>query len=61
MSNKPKSSPPKPGVNEHHKPSKEELERELEEGLEETFPGSDPVSVTEPASDKGGGGKNNKK
>jgi len=25
------------------------LERELEEGLEETFPASDPVAVTEPA------------
>jgi nicotinate phosphoribosyltransferase len=25
------------------------LERQLEEGLEETFPASDPVSVTEPA------------
>lgn len=24
------------------------LERELEEGLEDTFPASDPVSVTEP-------------
>jgi hypothetical protein len=32
------------------------LERELEEGLEETFPASDPVAVTEPAPhhDKGG-------
>ena len=26
--------------------SKEELDAELEEGLEETFPASDPVSVT---------------
>lgn len=25
------------------------LERELEEGLEDTFPASDPVAVTEPA------------
>lgn len=25
------------------------LEKELEEGLEETFPASDPVAVTEPA------------
>jgi hypothetical protein len=24
------------------------LERKLEEGLEETFPGSDPVSITQP-------------
>lgn len=28
---------------------KQRLERELEEGLEETFPASDPVAVTEPA------------
>jgi hypothetical protein len=27
----------------------QELERALEEGLEETFPASDPVAVTEPA------------
>lgn len=29
--------------------NKKALERELEEGLEETFPASDPVAVTEPA------------
>jgi hypothetical protein len=28
---------------------KERLERLLEEGLEESFPASDPVAVTEPA------------
>jgi hypothetical protein len=28
---------------------KRRLERALEEGLEETFPASDPVSVTQPA------------
>lgn len=33
------------------KPDKKTLERELEEGLEETFPASDPVAVTEPAPD----------
>ncbi len=27
---------------------KQKLERELEEGLEETFPASDPVAVTDP-------------
>lgn len=32
-----------------HESKKERLERKLEEGLEETFPGSDPVAVTEPA------------
>lgn len=28
---------------------KHDLEEALEEGLEETFPGSDPVNVTQPA------------
>jgi hypothetical protein len=28
--------------------AKKRFERELEEGLEETFPGSDPVAVTDP-------------
>lgn len=40
----------------HPKPAdaeKRKLENALEEGLEETFPGSDPVSVTEPAHSKG--------
>ena len=31
---------------------KERLERALELGLEETFPGSDPVSVTQPPHSK---------
>jgi hypothetical protein len=33
---------------------KRRLEEALEEGLEETFPGSDPVSVTQPAPSKAG-------
>ena len=32
---------------------KRRLEEALEEGLEETFPGSDPVSVTQPAPSNG--------
>ena len=31
---------------------KRHLEEALEEGLEETFPGSDPVNVTQPAPSK---------
>jgi hypothetical protein len=31
---------------------KRRLDEALEEGLEETFPGSDPVSVTQPAHSK---------
>ncbi len=31
---------------------KRQLDEALEEGLEETFPGSDPVSVTQPAPSK---------
>jgi hypothetical protein len=32
---------------------KRQLDEALEEGLEETFPGSDPVNVTQPAPSKG--------
>ncbi len=32
---------------------KRQLDVALEEGLEETFPGSDPVNVTQPAPSKG--------
>jgi hypothetical protein len=32
---------------------KRQLEQALDEGLEETFPGSDPVNVTQPAPSKG--------
>jgi hypothetical protein len=44
-------------MNNKPKPAKDpkqdkKLERELDEGLEETFPGSDPVSVTEPGIDR---------
>jgi hypothetical protein len=31
---------------------KRRLDQALEEGLEETFPGSDPVSITQPAPSK---------
>jgi len=31
---------------------KKQLDEALEEGLEETFPGSDPVNVTQPAHSK---------
>ena len=34
------------------KPRDQALEEALEEGLEETFPGSDPVNVTQPAPSK---------
>ena len=34
-------------------PEKRRLDEALEEGLEETFPGSDPVNVTQPAPSKG--------
>lgn len=33
------------------------LEEELDEGLEDTFPASDPVSVTEPARTPPGNGR----
>jgi hypothetical protein len=38
------------GANKHPKGTeKRELEAALDEGLEETFPASDPVSITQPA------------
>jgi hypothetical protein len=41
------------GVKKPAKKQRDEgLENALEEGLEETFPGSDPVSVTQPAPSK---------
>lgn len=51
-----KSDTAKPATKKDE-PDKERLERELEEGLEETFPGSDPVAVTEPAPERAGNGK----
>ena len=50
MSNKPKADKPKSGE-KGRKPDLQELERDLEEGLEETFPASDPVAITEPVVD----------
>ena len=47
MTSKPKFEPPKP-TDKKPETEKQQLDRELEEGLEETFPASDPVSVTEP-------------
>jgi hypothetical protein len=41
-------------VDRARKRSKERLEEALEEGLKETFPGSDPVAVIEPARERPG-------
>ncbi len=41
---RPHTEPTSPELTE-----KKRLDDELEEGLEETFPGSDPVSVTQPS------------
>jgi nicotinate phosphoribosyltransferase len=56
MAKTPKFDRPK-SSGKAHKPNHEELERELEEGLEDTFPASDPVAVTEPVVDIVKGGK----
>jgi nicotinate phosphoribosyltransferase len=48
MSKTPKSGTAKLPA-EKSETDKQRLERELEEGLEETFPASDSVAVTEPA------------
>jgi hypothetical protein len=47
MSRHPSPQKPKSG-DKPNKPDPKKLEQELEEGLEDTFPASDPVSVTEP-------------
>ena len=40
---------PHPGPSPDEIKEKQALDDALEEGLEETFPGSDPVNVTQPA------------
>jgi hypothetical protein len=44
---------PKPVRESHESAEKRRLDEALEEGLEETFPGSDPVNVTQPPPSKG--------
>ena len=46
-------SGPKKTPDKSDRAEKRELDDALEEGLEETFPGSDPVSVTQPAPSQG--------
>jgi len=43
----------KPARESRESAEKRRLDEALEEGLEETFPGSDPVNVTQPAPSKG--------
>ena len=45
--------PSKPAHETRESAEKRRLDEALEEGLEETFPGSDPVNVTQPAPSKG--------
>ncbi len=52
------SAKPRSEAEKDSKSKKARLERELEEGLEETFPASDPVAVTEPAVEKPNGDEN---
>jgi len=44
---------PRSGAESAKNTEKCRLDEALEEGLEETFPGSDPVNVTQPAPSKG--------
>ena len=46
-------SGPKKAPETSDRAEKRELDDALEEGLEETFPASDPVNVTQPAPSKG--------
>ena len=50
MPRKPERDKPK-SDHKAQKPSRRQQERDLEEGLEDTFPASDPVAVTEPVVD----------
>ena len=43
----------RPRPNASDEAEKRRLDEALEEGLEETFPGSDPVNVTQPPPSKG--------
>jgi hypothetical protein len=43
----------KPARSHRESAEKRRLDEALEEGLEETFPGSDPVNVTQPPPSKG--------
>ena len=43
---------PRSDTKEAKSAEKRRLDQALEEGLEETFPGSDPVSITQPAPSK---------
>jgi nicotinate phosphoribosyltransferase len=45
---------PKPDIEKKQQNERQRLENALEEGLEETFPTSDAVAVTEPARTKSG-------
>ena len=44
---------PKPARKPRDSAEKRRLDQALDEGLEETFPASDPVNVTQPAPSKG--------
>jgi hypothetical protein len=48
-----KHSDPKTGASAESRTEKRRLDDALEEGLEETFPGSDAVNVIQPAPSKG--------
>ena len=43
---------PRPKPTDAEDPEKRRLDEALEEGLQETFPGSDPVNVTQPPPSK---------
>jgi hypothetical protein len=45
-------SGPRSEAKDAERTEKRRLDRALEEGLEETFPGSDPVNVTQPPPSK---------
>jgi len=60
MSKKPKSNKTKSAEKDREPIRKRNLERDLDEALEETFPASDPVAMTDPVIDVLKGRRKNK-
>jgi len=60
MANKPKSNKTKSAEKDREPSRARNLERDLDEALEETFPASDPVAMTDPVIDVLKGRRKNK-
>jgi hypothetical protein len=52
MTERPEKPPPPPAATKPRRRSKQHLDALLDQALENTFPASDPVAITEPASEE---------